>query len=130
MALKKVVGQFLAKLFAREGSFYSFRFTGNETFDSTTLVQDSGVISSVTRSSDGVYVLTLNPRFKRVVPCGAPNVHSSDEWHANYSAVVQGGAAANTVTVATRSASALDDSEADISGVLFLVTSDKGLASS
>ena len=128
MALTKRVGQFNAHSFAREGSVYCFSFNANETFDGTTLSQDEGVISAVTRDSDGLYTVTFNQRFKKIRPLGVPSVRASTEFSGNYDAIVEGGSSVNSVSIAIRSASALDDPDVVVDCALWLVTSDTGLA--
>lgn len=82
--------------------------------------QDEAVVTSFSRSTDGVYVLTFAPRFKRVCPVGAPNVRANGDWTAT--AVPVEGNQTNTVTVRTYTAGTLDDPDAVVDVGLWLVT--------
>lgn len=104
MSLLHRVGAFLEKAFAREASSYSFRFTGANPIVATTLVQDEGVVASVTADSDGVYTVTLNQAFKRIH--ATANCQKAEAgWKAQCTNITEGGTAANSFKVRVSNAS-------------------------
>lgn len=84
--------------------------------------QDEAVIGSISRTSDGVYVLTLNTtnHFKRIYLAGAPNVEKTGKWYANGHTIVEG-SSTNAVTVEVMVDGVKDDPEAAVTLLLYCV---------
>jgi len=90
---------------------YNVAFTASAA--STAILHQDGNLFSIARSSDGVYVLTSTDKFKRIY--GNATVLKTGDWDAKVQALVEGGAAANSVTIEVNNiAVALDDPEAEV----------------
>jgi len=117
LTIKKRHGGLKAHAFA-EGSLYAISFTADEN-DTALLHQDEKVVESISRTTDGVYVLTLGPEFKRLVVMGTPNVRKNGDWTATV--VPTEGNATNKLTVRTFLAGTLDDPDVTVDVVVWLV---------
>ena len=109
------------RTYARGAQIYSLSFLASAA--STAIQhQDEAVVTGVTRSSDGVYVFTLGPRYKRIVPMGQPNVElgTATKWTAAVYSITEGDQA-NAFSVAVKLDGTLDDPEAAVTVVLHLV---------
>ena len=98
MSLNKRLGPFKEMSFAKAADPYRVRFTAAGVTPCTGLVQDEGLVSSVTRTGAGTYVLHLRSRFMRII-CVAPNVEKSGDWDAKVLSKVEGVTTANSITV-------------------------------
>jgi hypothetical protein len=81
--------------------------------------QDGGLVTTFSRSSDGVYVCTLSHRYERIVVVSC-NVRKNGDWTTTI-IPVEGNAAANTLTVYTRLAGTLDDPDVEVDIAVRLV---------
>lgn len=114
----KRLGSVPVKCYCRGAQLYAVTIDAQSS--PTIQHQDEAVISGVSRSSAGVYVLTLVPEFKRVYPAGAPNVAKAGDWKANVKTRTEGNATA-TVTVEVVNGAAAADPSADVDLLLYLV---------
>lgn len=116
----------LKKTYARGKQDYDFEFFASETPASCVInSQDEGLISTtVTRSSDGVYVFTFagGERFLRIY--GYTNVCKTADWGSKVLVATDGGGSVNTFTVEVDAAGTLDDPEAKVWVHLELVDSE------
>lgn len=100
MPINNRVGSYSEASFNRESALYTVTFKPTAT--PTIQDQDEAIVSGVTRTSAGLYVLALRGRYNRVRPVGAPNVEDTpvgDKWTANVVGVIDGLTVANTLTV-------------------------------
>jgi len=119
--MNKRLGGIPVRCYARGAQLYAFSFLASAA--STALQHgDEAVVTGVTRTTDGVYVATLGPRFKRIYAAGAPNIElgTATKWTGAVYDVVEGDAA-NSVSIATKLDGALDDPEAAVTVLLWLV---------
>ena len=101
MALNKRTAPNKELSFCRNASPYNISFTAAAVTPCVDVEQDEGLVlgaSGVTRTGAGTYVITLVSRFYRIQPVGC-NVQLTGNWDAKVIAVVDGAAAANTLTV-------------------------------
>ena len=111
MSLNKRLGPHKEMSFAKAGAPYSLRFNAAGVTPCTGVVQDEGIVTAVggvTRTGAGTYVITLNQRFQRI-NCSAPTVLQTGDIYAKVTAVVEGVALANTITIETVGAGAVAD---------------------
>jgi len=97
---------------------YNIAFTASEA--STAILHQDGNLFTLARSTDGVYVLTSTDKFKRIY--GQATVLKTGDWNAKVLSLVEGGAAANSVTVEVTAVATPDDPEAEVLVGLDLVT--------
>jgi hypothetical protein len=116
--LTKRHGSTVKRHFARGKQDYDISFLGGaaaQTIDH----QDEALVTGITRSSDGVYVLALGSRFKRVYAYA----NCEKDGDITQTCIVADGNQDNTVTVYTYVAGTLDDIEAQVSVHMELVDS-------
>lgn len=85
---------------ARNVCVYPIQFTTNNTSTPDGLVDPAGIVSSLAYSATGNYVVTLAQRFL-YVNAHVEHLDATDNYFAKVTAITQGVAAANTVTVST-----------------------------
>jgi hypothetical protein len=99
------------RAFTQKKFRYDLAFTASEA--STAMLHQDGNLFSVARSTDGVYVLTCIDKLKRIY--GTATVLKTGDWDAKVQALVEGGAATNTVTIEVNNiGTGLDDPEAEV----------------
>lgn len=96
MPLNRRVGPNEERSFARSAAPYTFRFLGANPVSG--IVQDEGLIASIARTAAGTYLVTFRSRFMRLMPV-PPSVRLTGNWDVKVLALVEGGAAVNTMTI-------------------------------
>lgn len=99
LSMKQRMGGPPVKSFAREEALYAFNFTAANPVVASTIQQAEAVVASVVRSAQGKYTVTLGPRFKFVRAWA--QARNTAQRMCTVDAIVQGGTAANTVSVST-----------------------------
>uniref|UniRef100_A0A6H1ZB49 Uncharacterized protein n=1 Tax=viral metagenome TaxID=1070528 RepID=A0A6H1ZB49_9ZZZZ len=127
MAINKRVPPNREGSFARNSAPYNVSFTAAAVTPCVGVVQDEGLVDSatgVTRTGPGTYVITFLSRFYRIVPLGPPNVQLTGNWDAKVLAVVDGAAAANSITVEVNNiGTAVADPTATVNVAFRIITS-------
>lgn len=89
---------------------YNLSFTASAA--STAMLHQDGNMFTVARTTDGVYVLTAKDKFKRIY--ADAQVLKTADWDVKVLSRVQGGAAANSVTLEVTDAATPDDPEVEV----------------
>ena len=123
MALNKRIGPFDEKSFARAAAPYRFRFLAANPVVQASILQDEGLVVTVTRMALGTFVVALRSRFMRIMPAGQ-SIRLTGNFDVKVVALVEGLAAANTITYEVNNiGTALADGNAIVDCAVGLISS-------